>query len=206
MFHKTRQRLRARTRLLAIAGAALILGACGGPSTTLDQSWSAPARSAPQLQRVVTLFVGTSVTMRHHAEDQLARDLRGQGLDATSSYAILGDEPITDLEAAKPKLLAMGYDGLVTMKIVDRENTVRSVPGFDGYYGGYYGYYGYGWGGDYLYPETIYRIETVAYSLQTGKLVWSGTTKSVDPDTLDELIEDTTEVVAGQLTRRVEGG
>ena len=193
MFHNS--------RLLAIAVAALTLGACGGPSTTLDQSWTAPARSRPQLQRVVTLFVGESVTMRHDAEDQLARDLRARGLDATSSYMIIGDEPIADLEIVKPKLLALGYDGLVTMRIVDRENTVKSVPGFDGYYG-----YSYGWGGDYVYPETIYRIETVAYSLQTGQLVWSGTTKSVDPDTLNELIEDTTQVIAGQLTRRGAGG
>jgi hypothetical protein len=186
--------------LLAIAGAALTLGACAGPSTTLDQSWAAPVdRSGPHLQRVVTLFVGESVTMRHHAEDELARDLRARGLDATSSYAIIGDEPIADIEVAKPKLLALGYDGLVTMRIVDRENTIKSVPGAS-----YYGYYGYsyGWSTDYLYPQTIYRIETVAYSLRTGKLVWSGTTKSVDPDTLDELIEDTTDVVAGQLVRR----
>jgi hypothetical protein len=204
MFHNSRQRLRARTALLAIAGAALIFGACGGPSTTLDQSWAAPARSRPQMQRVVTLFVGQSVTMRHHAEDQLARDLRGRGLDATSSYSVIGDEPITDIEAAKPKLLALGYDGLVTMRIIDREQTIESVPGFDGYYG-YYGYYG-GWGGDYLYPQTVYRIETVAYSLHTGRLVWSGTTRSVDPDTMDELIEDTTEVIAGELTGRDKKG
>ena len=197
MFHKSRQRLRTRMRLLAIAGSALTLGACAGPSTTLDQSWAAPmARSEPQLQRVVTLFVGESVTMRHDAEDELARDLRAKGLDATSSYAIIGDEPIADLEGVKPKLQALGYDGLVTMRIVERENTVQSVPG------GYDGYYGYYWGGDYLYPQTIYWIETVAYSLRTGKLLWSGTTKSVDPDTLNELIEDTTDVVAGQLARR----
>lgn len=197
MFHKSRQRLRARTRLLAIAAAALTLGACAGPSTTLDQAWVAPtAQSDPPVQRVVTLFVGESVTMRHSAEDELARDLRARGLDATSSYMIL-DEPIDDLEVAKPKFQAMGYDGLVTMRIVDRENTVESIPG------GYYGYYGYyGWGGDYVYPQTIYWIETVAYSLRTGKLLWSGTTKSVDPSTLNELIDDTTDVVAGHLTRR----
>lgn len=182
--------------------------ACAGPSTTVDQVWTSPvARAEPPLQKVVTIFIADNLTMRHEGEDQLARDLAARGVTATPAYAIFrnGAKTEQDLPAMKAKLREMGYDGVVTMRVVDREQQLESVPAtFDAYWG----YWGWGyWGGPgfggyspgYVYTETVYRLETAAYSLSDGRLLWSAVTRTVDPTNADEMVEETTQIIAGEL-------
>jgi len=207
MLHQIRlPSLLTRTRVIALVVAALGLGACAETTTSVDQTWMAPtARAHAPLRKVVTMFFSPNVTMRHEGEDQLARSLAAKGIAATPGYAIFGEEDTTDFEAVKTKLRDLGYDGVVTMRIVDREQQLEYTPStFDGYWG----YWGADWGlsSGYAYTETTYRIETAAYSLRTGELVWSALTKSVDPDTAHELIHDTTKVIAGELNRNGLGG
>lgn len=190
-------------KLIAVALAGVTAVACA-PSTTIDQVWTSPtARSQPPLRRVVTVFISNDTTMRHRGEDRLARELARMGVEATPGYAVLGDGPqnMMDLESLKSKLRALGYDGVVTLRVVDREQDIESVPGtFHGYWG-YWGtgYWGSSWPG-YVYTETIYRLEAAAFDLRTGRLVWSATTETVDPESGRELVDETTEIVAGQLT------
>ncbi len=191
-------------RLIAI-GITALLAACG-PSTTIDQVWqSGASKTEPPLQKVATLFMSDNTTMRHAGEDMLTAELRAKGVQATSAYTILGDGKVKDLDTVKQTLRQMGFDGVVTMRIVDREQEVESTPAtFDGYWG----YWGAGYWGPgvyspgYVYTETIYRIESAAYSLNTGRLMWSALTKTVDPESAHSLMNQTTEIVAGQLTSR----
>jgi hypothetical protein len=152
------------------------------------------------------MMISDNVTLRHSAEDQLARDLIKTGVSATPAYAVFGDgaNQAEDVDALKAQLAQRGFDGIVTMRIVDREQRLDSVPAtFDAYWGywgpGYYG--GYYWPG-YAYTETIYRIESAAYSLRSGQLLWSALTKTVDPSSSREMVDTTTSIVAEQLTKR----
>jgi hypothetical protein len=185
-------------RLVAIATFAMC--ACGG-GTTIEQSWTAPtARNQPPLRKVVTLFISNDVTTRRAGEDKLARDLNARGVQATPAYTILGDQELSNLDTVKAKLRSMGYDGIVAMRIVNREHQLEYMPPtFDGYWGyAYSGFYSPG----YAYTETIVRIETTAYSLRNNQLVWSALTKTVDPGSARSLVNDTSKVVASQLTQR----
>lgn len=193
-------------KLMTFAVAALLAASCAGPSTTVDAVWTSPsARAQPPLKRVVTVFRSNDITTRHAGEDQLARELYSRGVQATPSYTIFGDDPknMTDLETMKTRLRAMGFDGVVTMRVVDKETNLESVPGTFDTYWGYWGdpYWGYGYPG-YLYTETTYRTEAAAYSLATGQLVWSGLMSTVDPDNTRELIDKPSEIVAGELAGR----
>jgi len=197
-----------RHELRALAIAVVACTACV-PSTAIEQAWTTPTvATQPPLQKVVTMFISNNQTMRHAGEDRMAADLAARGVHATPGYTILGDQKQTDLELVKVRLHEMGYDGVVTMRIVDREQRVAYTPAtFDGYWGtwgGYYGWGGYnGWGGYYgAYTYDIYRLETAAYSLATNRLVWSALTRTVDPDSAHKLLGDTSKVVATQLTKR----
>jgi hypothetical protein len=188
-----------RTVLGALAIA--VVAACG-PSTTIEQAWTTPkVATQPRLEKVVTMFISNNLTMRHAGEDRLAADLAAHGISATPSYLIFGDQPTSNLPAVRERLRQMGYDGVVTMRIVDREQGVDYTPStFDGYWGYWGGYYGYaGYYGTYTYD--IYRLETAAYSLATNQLVWSALTKTVDPDSAHKLLDSTSKVVATQLAR-----
>jgi hypothetical protein len=192
-----------RLAAIAIASAGLAAFACG-PSTKVEQTWTSPTARTQPLQKVVTVLFSDNATIRRTAEDRLARDLRAKGVEATPAYAILRDDEMADREKMKAKLLGMGYDGMVTMRVVDRYQELEYMPStFDGYWGHSYSYFhspGY-YSPGYAYTETVVRVETSAYSLRTNQLVWSALTKTTGEEA-DELIEDTSQVIATQLTKR----
>jgi len=190
-------------RLLAALPLLVGLGACGSATQT-EQVWM-PNRVTPEppLQNVVALFQSDNVTVRRAGEDRLARELAEQGVRATPAYTILTDQEVGDIELVRSTLAAKGYDGIVTMKLVDREQTVEYVPGFDGGYYGEYMYYGHGlYVPDHSYTETTYRVEASAYSLRSHEIVWSGIISTINPDDAREMIRDTTEEAVEQLSTR----
>ena len=157
------------------------------------------------MQKIVTVMISPNTTMRHAAEDRLAIDLANKGVQATPGYQVFpdGQNDVQDLDARKARLKELGYDGVVTMRIVDREQVLQAAPAtFDGYWG-YWGpgYWG-GYAGGYVYTEIVYRVESAAYSLHTGQLVWTAMTKTVDPDSAHQLVHDTTKIIASELTKR----
>jgi hypothetical protein len=192
------------TILLASVGFAL--AACA-PATTVEQTWTSPSAAREQpLQRVVTVFFSRNETMRRAGEDQLARELLAKGVRASPSYAVLTEKELPDSAAVKAKLLGMGFDGVVMMRVVDQHQEVEYSPStFSGYWAyGYPYFYSPGfYSPGYAYTETISRVETKAYSLKTGQLVWSALTKTTsDEADAKQLIDQTTDVIATQLTRR----
>ena len=186
-------------RVLAIAG--ISLAACT-KTTTIDQAWTSPTPQPP-LHNVITMFITNNQTLRHAGEDKMAQYLQMRGIRATPSYLLLGDQKPQDVASVKALLSQMGYDGVVTQRIVDRETAVSYAPStFDGawgWWGGYYGAADYYWG---AYTYEIYRLETNAYSLKSNQLVWSMLTKSVDPSSARKLLDSTAKTVAGELTTR----
>lgn len=206
MQRQIRKHHRAR---LAIAFA-LALGACGGASTQIDQTWVAPSAPATQrMHNVATVYLSDNVTMRHSAEDKLARDLSQIGVGATPSYAVIGDAiDVKDIDSIKTRLRNQGFDGMVTMKVVDRTQELESSPSYDWYWGWYgYGYPGYGYSGygADVYTSTIYRLETSAYDLRTNQVVWSVMTKTTEPENAQELIDDTSKVVTRKFVPSLQG-
>jgi len=191
-------------KLIAMTIGVLVAAGCGS-STNLEQTWTTPvARTQPPLQNVVTVFFSDNVTIRRAGEDHLAADLLGKGVRATPSYAVLQNGELSQLETVKSKLTSMGYDGMVTMRIVEKHHELEYLPPtFDGYWGYAYPYFFapgiYSPG--YLYTETVVRVETAAYSLRTGQLVWSALTKTIGDDA-DKLIHETSRVIAGELTKK----
>jgi hypothetical protein len=121
----------------------------------------------------------------------------------------------TNLEyTTKQKLSILdseGYDGVITMRLVDTKKETNYVPGTNTsfYYGGIYGvmyggYYG-GWYDMYspnyydlgFYQEsTYYIVETNVFSLKNNKLIWTGTTSSSNvidvSQTVDNIIIEVT--------------
>jgi len=203
--------------LAAVVALAITAAACQ-PTTTLEQGWTTPHANQPRMTKVVTVFSSDSVALRRSGEDQLARQLAARGVVATPGYAVMSDAEAhvlasnigkqnpRELEPITSRLREMGYDGVVTMQIVDREQNLEYAPGT--YYGGwgYPGYWGYWdsayyWPG-YAYTEMTYRLETNAYSLRNNQLVWAGLVRSIDPNNARELIDETSHVVAGELTKR----
>jgi hypothetical protein len=166
----------------------------------MEQTWKAPNLVPNNLHNVVTVYISRDGAMRRTVEDSMAQKLRGEGVRATPAYSILNNDALKDRERAKARLQAAGYDGVVAIKLVSKNTQVEVTPGT------YDGYWGPAWDGaydpGYLTTETVVRVETSVYSLHDGKLVWSGVSKTVDPNSMSSAISDVTEVVAKALQKQ----
>jgi hypothetical protein len=84
------------------------------------------------------------------------------------------------------------------MRLKDVEKTTSYTPGTS--YGGWYGYR-YASPG-YVTTDKTFIVETNFYSLASGKLLWSGTTSTLNPTTLDQSLDGIISTLKYELQRR----
>ena len=80
----------------------------------------------------------------------------------------------------------------------DREKVTYRPPSYGPTFWGYYGYtraYDPG----YYHTQQLVRVETSIYSIAQDKLLWVGTTETVNPKSLSTLIEELSKAVRQEL-------
>ncbi len=199
---------RTLTRSL-IAVVALSTFACA--TTTFQSTWRSPDARPLKLsgKKVVGVFVSKNQTLRHRAEDAMAREISARGAQGVPAYTILTDEEVKDRDAAKAKLEQLGFSGAVVMRIVGTqtqytyESAYWNRPYYLRFWGG--GYWGWGWGTvwepGYLVADKIVSVETLVYSLEQDQLVWAGVSKTVDPAQIDPFIAELATAVTKQMSK-----
>src|SRR4051794_8885475 len=175
--------------VLAALGCLVLLGQ-GCSSATITNTWRDPGFAGPiQFRKVVAIAIHPDSTVRRVAEDEMARQLPpGKGVAA---YTILSEDERQDMNAMKAKLQAAGIDGAVTMQLLGKRAETTYVPGSPSY--GFYDYYGgarYAGSPGYVVTDTIATIETRIYSVNEGKLIWSGTSETFNPSNIKENVAD----------------
>ena len=175
-------------RLLRSCACALLVG-CATSSASIEQEWHAHDAQAA-LTHVVALVPARDGALRRTGEEQLATQLNRRGIHAVPAYMLLAPSDYGDKRRAAEAMRAAGFDGVVAMRFVGAEHRVDYEPG-------YYTFWGGTW--DTVMPETIIRIEINAYTLDSDRLVWSAMSKSVDPDSIDDMMKDVTAVAAREL-------
>ena len=111
-------------------------------------------------------------------------------------------------------LLKDGIEGIVLMRLTDISKTTDYVQGTS-YYGGwgyghgyYGGYGGWGYGGSYYatpgyYEENkTYYVETSIYDVKSNKLLWSGTTSTLNPSKANEALDDIILAIKTELNNK----
>lgn len=190
--------------LVALACITCIAGvvACGGPSTNYEAVWGRRA-DLSSMRRVAVVYESPDGALRRNVEDTMTRKLVSRGIRAMPSYNALTPDEMKDPATAKAALTAKGFDGLVEIRFIGKEQE-QSGPYYMNTYDGW-GYWGspYGWN-NYYYSDwtTSVRVETSLYSLQDGELLWSARSKTSDADDMSEVVDEVTTLVASTLERR----
>lgn len=193
-------------KLLFMLGVSAFIGC--GPSTTIQKSWREPgstiSASAGGTEKVLVLGVVKDESSRRIVEDNLVKKLNGRGV---ASYTVLTEDM---LKAAKDEVLDQklkegGFTHVLMMRLAEMEKETSYVPGST-YYGGYGGYRGGYYGGmygssGYYQEDKNYYVETAIYSISPNKLLWTGTTKTVNPTKLGNTIDDIALVVSEQMKK-----
>ncbi len=192
-----------------IACLALVLScsmALSCSSTRIVEQWTAPGLEQADLrfEHVVAVAVVASETQQRVAEDALVA--RASRVKITPAYQVMSPADRGSVERAREVLTGLGIDGAIVVQLigVDQEQTYVAgsmVPG------GFYGRYGGSWAGvyspGYVVTDTVVRIETSLYDVKEGRLLWTALSETMNPSTLDDLIE---EIVVAARTELAEQG
>lgn len=185
-----------------------LMFACG-PSTKLEKSWADPsfnAATAEPFKKVLIFAPLKDASSQRIAEDKIAAQLKEKGA-AVPSYTYLQPAD-TNQSSVDQKLLKDGFDGVITMQLKEVEKSTSYVQGssYGGYYGGYRGYrgyYGYGsYSPGYYTEDKTYMVETNFYSIRDNKLLWSGTTSSVNPSKFDKTVDQIIATIKYELQKK----
>jgi hypothetical protein len=181
-----------------------LMFACS-PSTKLEKSWADPSFNAATTQpfKKVLIFAPLKdAASQRTAEDKIAAQLKEKGAAVPSYTYLQPSDTIQDL--LDQKLVKDGFDGVISMQLKDVEKSTSYVQGTS--YGGYYGYrgfYGYGsYSPGYYTEDKTYLVETNLYSLRDNKLLWSGTTSSINPSKFDKTVDQIIYTVKYELQKK----
>jgi len=173
-----------------------LMFACG-PSTKLEKSWADPSFSLKPspYKKVLVVAPLKDAASQRIAEDKIVKQIKaGTGVP---SYSYLKSTD-TDEKLLQAQLVKDGFDGIIVMHLTDVEKSVTYNPGTS--YGGWYGYRSYTPG--YYSEDKTFLVETNMYSVKDDKLMWSGTTASLNPSSFDKSMDEIIYTIKTELQKK----
>jgi len=184
-----------------------LASSCGTTTTTITDTWKDPGTTKFDFTKVLTLMIIDEDIVRRSAETRLAENIKG--VEAIPSHTFLTREDLKDVNKAKAKVKERGIDGAVILRIIAVDEEQQYVSGryvTDPSYS-FWGYYGYYWPRVYEPGYSISRqvitIETKVFSLKEDKLLWSGISRTPQPESVKALVDD---LAAATITKLREEG
>jgi hypothetical protein len=181
--------------LLPLACVGLMV-ACA-PSTQIVKSWSDPSFNAATMkpfQKVLVLAPLKDASSERIAEDKIVAQLR-QGLGVQAYNYLKSTDTIQ--KVVEQKLVKDGFDGVIIMRLTDVQKSLSYNQGTT--YGGWYGYRSYTPG--YYSEDQTFMVVTDMYSLRDNKLLWSGTTSTLNPTSFGQAMDDIITAIKTQLQK-----
>lgn len=169
--------------LLALSFTGLMV-ACA-PSTQLQKSWVDPSITKGNFKPFKKILVVAALkddASKRVAEDKIVAQIKKSV--GVQSYTYLKPSD-TDEQMVDANLMKDGFDAVILMRLKQVEKSTSYTPGTA--YGGWYGYR-YATPGYYT-EDKEFIVETNLYSLAEGKLIWSGTTSTLNPTKLDATLD-----------------
>jgi len=164
-------------------------------TTKITSSWSEPNKTIVlnKLNKVLAVALLKNEANNRKAEDQIIERLNGKGV---VSYSYLNTTfNKKNEEAIRDKIKLDGFDGVVTIRLIDVDKERTYTPGhlssypleyrtFSGYY--YRTWNAYSIPGYYATTKT-YTIETNVFSIKEDKIIWTGLTQTIDPNGVNKM-------------------
>lgn len=204
---------------------AMMLVAAGCSTSRLTTSWAAPqaVQNGRHFNKVLVLGLlsNKNRAAKVDMENALARNLRAINVNAVTATDLYGPFAFKGMNERQVlrRLRSEDIDGVITIALIDKNTSLNySYGGYYPYFWGYYSFYapymwgGYPWGGGgYYYNSTAYSFETNLYDMHmqvnrdendlsnTGNLLYSAQSESVDPDSPEQLGYDFAKSLARDL-------
>ena len=189
--------------MVGIASVTLTLSGCS-TATPIVSEWRNPAYASGPLKRIMVGGPSGQTSVRRNFEDEFVVQLRAAGIDALASYQYISEDEGIDENKLKQAAQKARADAVLFVRSVKTEQKTNYGTTFPNVGFGIFGSnVGASWSGlpatsgPYRYTE--YTSETALYEVAKNELVWTGTTKTAEPENVQTAIKSYVEAVMKAL-------
>jgi len=188
----------------------------GCASTTLQSTWVDPGYTGGPFKKFFVVGLSArEVTTRRVFEDIVVAKLQAAGAQAVPAWQSFGDEGRASEGQMEAAVAQSGADALIMTRLlgIDTRTNVSTAmvpgpmlgPGFGPGPGYGYGWWG-GYSGWYAVPQvTQYQVataETTVFDVKTHKIVWSATSQTFNPRSVQQEAPGLADAVIADLKAR----
>jgi hypothetical protein len=197
------------SRLLTVVAVTLLLGAC--TDTHLTSSWTNPQYNGVPMTKTAVIVIAKDENILRFAEDEMVRRLP-KGSVGVAGYTMFDKPEQAKVDEVRARLTRDGFDSVLVSRLVSMDKTQTYVPPETytakgvppPYYASFPGYYAQNYNTVYTTPgytveNTEVVVETLLYRLPDGLMVWSGTTKTLNPQSKEELAQAIVYLIGDEL-------
>lgn len=167
--------------------------------SNLMRTWSTTDEYDKKFTKIMVMGLVNDVTFRSDIEAEVVTAARNTNLQANKGINMFPPElgkPFDDIENVKSRLRASGFDGVLTVALIDikeeryidPELNYEPLVYYDRFRNYYYRTYDLVYRPGYFSVNSQYFIETNFYELKGGKLVWSGRSRVLEATEVNNFI------------------
>ena len=188
--------------------AVLVILAAGCASTTLQSEWRDPGYSGGPFRKIFVIGLSArDITARRVFEDVMVSKLTAAGVQAVPEWQYIKGEGQAPEGAMSAAVDSTGADGVLMARVsaVDKQIQVSPVvvpgPAYGGWYGPYAGWYSGWYALPQVYQYDVVYVETTLFDTRTKRLVWSATSKTVDPASIQQEAPAFADTIIGAMQK-----
>jgi len=175
--------------------AVFFLASCA--TTELTKEWTDTAYTGGPIDSVMVVGVSKKLENRKMFEQFFTQQFESNGIKAVSSAAVIpgANDPDKDkikgaAQQQEMKTVLVTHLVGVAEEKTDHPATFTATPDHHLVFGTYYtGTYRYEYRPAYTEQNTKVQLESNLYETKTEKLIWSATSESINPESVNEVIE-----------------
>jgi hypothetical protein len=182
------------------------------PSSSLISKWHDPSFQGPPIGKMLVIAVRKDATKRNVWEDAFTGELMKRGIAATSSHILFPDDP-PDTNQVIATIQTNGFDGVLAILMLPTEMNTHYVKGYvsmepEGIHQGpnwqrYWNTYVVIHHPGYIDTQKVaFRAIDVSTTGNNGRMIWNATSKTADPDSVQDLQKGIAGLVVSELARR----
>jgi hypothetical protein len=198
----------ARKVIRGFAAAALFLALVSCTGTRLSDVWRDQTYTGGPFHNVAVFVLGGDPAARRLVEDEVVRRLP-MNTRGMASYGIVPETEQGDINKARERIKAGGFDGLVIARLVGVEGQVPWSPGslqqvpisyrtLENYY---VASTQEAERARALGPPTVVRVQTNVYAVPSETLVWSAASQTFNPAEVRDVAGDVAKMMVEDLQK-----
>lgn len=191
-----------------------LLSSCS--STQLVSSWKSPDAPQGGINNVLVLgMMGPkNLELKENLERYIAQEFQETGTNAAPATDIFGPKGFKGLseEQVNEKVKRLGYNSIMIVSLVDKEKervynpgsvyTTPMVVGYNRYYRRYMVVYDRTYTPGYYSTNTQYVLQTEVYSVDSNELIYSGQTRTYDPNSKALLAKSVAKTIVADIDKK----